>query len=398
MEAQSTKLKRPQDLVRSIREYATELGFGLFGVSPAEPLEGAKFYARWLALGYAGEMAYLQRNVEKRQRPDNLVAGARSVVCVGLHYPAAASSEQAQASSNPMTGQLSCYALGDDYHEVMKAKLAQLYDYMQGITEQPLRGRYFVDTAPVLERELAQRAGLGWWGKNTCLIDKRSGSYFFLGEVISDLELPFDEPAVDHCGTCTRCLDACPTAAFPEPYVLDAQRCISYLTIELKGSIPEPLRAPMGNWILGCDICQQVCPWNRDAAPSSEGAFEPRPALEAPLLEDLISLDRSDFNKLFKGHAGKRPKRRGLLRNVAVALGNSGNPAAVPPLIEALVDEEPLVRGHAAWGLGRLGGRQAQQALEDAVANEQSEDVLREIDQALRRIVEGTETGSSQQE
>ncbi len=370
------------ELSRSIRDHATDLGFSLFGVAPADPLEGAEFYARWVALGYAGEMAYLERNRDKRQHPARLVPGARSVVCVGMHYPPAAA-EHTPSKTDPMTGQLSCYALGDDYHRVMKSKLAQLFDYMQEVIERPLLGRYYVDTAPVLERELAQLAGLGWWGKNTCLIDKHSGSYFFLGEIISDLELPFDEPAVDHCGTCTRCLDACPTNAFPEPYVLDARRCISYLTIELKDSIPGPLRANMGNWILGCDVCQQVCPWNRETPPSADQAFLPRGGLDSLALADLIRLDRSSFNALFKGHAAKRPKRRGLLRNVAVALGNSGDQSAVPPLIEALADEEPLVRGHAAWALGRLGGASARQALESALANERCEEVVTEIKNAL---------------
>ena len=388
----TTQPKRPQELARSIRERASDLGFGLCGVAPAEPLEGAQFYARWLALGYAGEMAYLERNRDKRQHPARLVPGARSVVCVGMHYPAPDPSDGSQANPNRLTGQLSSYALGDDYHEVMKSKLAQLFAHIQQIAQRPVQGRYYVDTAPVLERELAQLAGLGWWGKNTCLINKRSGSYFFLGEIISDLELPFDEPAVDHCGTCTRCLDACPTAAFPEPYVLDARRCISYLTIELKESIPEPLRAGLGNWILGCDICQQVCPWNRDAVPSTQKEFQPRAGLEAPLLADLIRLDRSGFNQLFKDNAAKRSKRRGLLRNVAVALGNSGDRTAVPPLIEALEDEEPLVRGHAAWGLGRLGGEQARRALESAAARERCEDVVGEIERALEGFEQRTDS------
>ena len=382
MRTQSAQSDGGRQLARSIRERATELGFGLFGVAPAEPLAGAEFYARWVALGYAGEMGYLERNRDKRQHPARLVPGARSVVCVGMHYPPA---PQPTAATNPLCGQLSCYALGDDYHQVVKSKLSELFAYIEEIVQRPVQGRYYVDTAPVLERELAQLAGLGWWGKNTCLIDKRSGSYFFLGEIISDIELPFDEPAVDHCGTCTRCLDACPTDAFPEPYVLDARRCISYLTIELKGSIPEPLRGDVGNWILGCDICQQVCPWNRDVHPASdtEKAFKPRPELDSPSLTELIRLDKAGFNALFKGHAAKRPKRRGLLRNVAVALGNSGDQAAVPPLVEALADEEPLVRGHAAWALGKLGGATARQALESALADEQCPEVVGEIEAAL---------------
>ena len=387
MDARAAKLRREEELVGSIRARGASLGFGLCGVAPADPLDGASFYARWLALGYAGNMAYLERHRDKRAQPARLVPGARSVVCVGLHYPAPSTGEQREV--DPLSGRLSCYALGDDYHEVVKSKLAGLFEHMQEVAGRPLRGRYFVDTAPVLERELAQRAGLGWWGKNTCLIDKRSGSYFFLGEIISDLELPFDEPAVDHCGSCSRCLDACPTAALVEPYILDARRCISYLTIELKGPVPASLRPDMGNWVLGCDICQEVCPWNRAAAVGTEEAFEPRAGLSAPQLATLMRLDRTGFNQLFKGHAAKRPKRRGFLRNVAIALGNSGSRAAVPPLVDALVDAEPLVRGHAAWGLGRLGGPEALRALRAAAATEECDEVREEIAVALKTIEAG---------
>ena len=275
------------------------------------------------------------------------------------------------------------YAQGDDYHDVVKKRLAELWRFIEEEAGRPVRGRCYVDTAPVLERELAQRAGLGWWGKNTCLINKRQGSWFFLGEIVTDLELLFDQPAVDHCGTCTRCLDACPTDAFPEPYVLDSRRCISYLTIELRTSIPAALRPGIGDWVFGCDVCQEVCPWNRKASPAREAAFSSRPGLEQPDLEELMKLEAEGFNRLFRKNPVKRPKRAGFLRNVAVALGNSGRSEAVGVLIPALRHEEPLVRGHVAWALGRLGGPEAEGALRDALGEERDSGVREEICEAL---------------
>ena len=374
-------------LTASIRERALSLGFDLFGVTPAEPLPGSDFYARWLALGYAGEMEYLQRNREKRGDPRLLVPGAASVICVGMNYHPGPQEDAAgdRGDSPGLGGRISVYACGDDYHEVVKKRLAELWRFIEEEAGRPVRGRWYVDTAPVLERELAQRAGLGWWGKNTCLINKRRGSWFFLGEIVTDLELRSDEPAVDHCGTCTRCLDACPTDAFPEPYVLDSRRCISYLTIELRTSIPETLRPGIGDWLFGCDVCQDVCPWNRKAVPARETAFSSRPELERPDLAELMKLDAEGFARLFRNSPVKRPKRSGFLRNVAVALGNSGRPEAVGVLIPALKHEEPLVRGHVAWALGQLRGPEAESALRDALAKEEDGGVREEITGALSR-------------
>jgi epoxyqueuosine reductase len=269
-----------------------------------------------------------------------------------------------------------------------------------------------VDTGPLLEREVAARAGLGWVGKNTNLLNKEWGSWFFLGEVLTSLELDYDQPATAHCGTCTRCLTACPTGAFIAPYVLDARRCISYLTIELKGPIPRDLRPLIGNLIFGCDICQDVCPWNiKHARPTGvpkvpkvpkvpeardhgsritdhgsppEPAFQPRPGLDAPELIPLLKLTPEEFNEKFRSSPIRRAGRRGLRRNVAVALGNSGDPAAIPTLCEALHDPDPLIRGHAAWALGRLGGKEARLALEEALEVEEDEWVREEIEEALR--------------
>ena len=300
-------------LTASIRSRARSLGFDLFGVTPAEPLAGSDFYARWVALGYAGEMEYLQRNREKRGDPRLLVPGASSVICVGMNYHPGQQDPPGGGGDSPrLRGRISVYAQGDDYHDVVKKRLAELWRFIEEEAGRPVRGRCYVDTAPVLERELAQRAGLGWWGKNTCLINKRQGSWFFLGEIVTDLELLFDEPAVDHCGTCTRCLEACPTDAFPEPYVLDSRRCISYLTIELRTSIPAALRPGIGDWVFGCDVCQEVCPWNGKASTAREVAFASRTGLDQPDLEELMKLDAEGFNRLFRNSPVKRPKSEGI--------------------------------------------------------------------------------------
>ena len=369
-------------LTAQIRGKARALGFELFGVTPADPLAGSDFYARWVALGFAGEMDYLKRNLDKRAQPRQLVPDARSVICLGMNY-LPAPTEGAPADRGDAA--IACYARGDDYHDLIVERLRQLWAWICEATGDR-SGRYYVDTAPVLERELAQRAGLGWWGKNTCLINARRGSYFFLAEIILDLELEYDAPAPDHCGSCTRCLEACPTDAFPEPYVLDASRCISYLTIELKGAIPHNLRQGMGNWVFGCDICQDVCPWNSRAVPSAEEAFQSRPALRAPELLELMQLDAAAFRERFRRSPLKRPKRAGLLRNVAVALGNRKQEDAVPVLEAAMEDEEPLIRAHAAWALGQIASDHSRGALTAARQSEKDEDVIEEIDAALREI------------
>ena len=371
------RLKRTM-LTSSIRRHAHELGFDLVGFTPADPLEGAEFYARWVTLGYAGEMEYLKRHLDRRRDPRKLVAGARSVICVGMLYY-----QPAARTPDPLSGTLACYARGDDYHDVVKARLADLWRGVVEAAGHTPRGRYYVDTAPVLERELASRAGLGWWGKNTCLINPRLGSFVLIGEIITDLVLEYDQPAVDHCGTCTRCLEACPTEAFPEAYVLDARRCLSYLTIEHRGPIPLDLRPRLGNRVLGCDVCQDVCPWNRRVTRASEPAFGAREGLDPASLIELLRLDAEAFSARFRRHPAKRPKRRGLLRNVAVALGNSGCQEAVPHLVHALTDAEPLVRGHAAWALGQLGGAEARRGLSHALKLESDEEVIQEIQAAL---------------
>ena len=288
-------------LTEQIRHKARALGFTSVGFAPADPLKGAEFYARWVALGYAGQMDYLKRHLDKREDPRQMVPGARTAICLGMDYY-----QPTSAAPDPLSGQIACYAVATTITTSLKSAWQHCGNSCwprPGSRPRPL----FCGYGPSFRARTRPAAGLGWWGKNTCLIDKHRGSYFFLAEIITDLELDYDEPAPDHCGTCTRCLDACPTDAFPEPYVLDAQRCISYLNIELKGSIPRDLRQGMGQWIFGCDICQEVCPWNRKAAPALEPAYKSRAGLDSPALLDLIQLDREDFNALFRRNPVKAP-------------------------------------------------------------------------------------------
>jgi epoxyqueuosine reductase len=361
-----------------LKEHALGLGFDLVGIAPAVSPSGVASLRDWLEQGHAGEMKYMERHAAAREHPRAILPDVKSVVIVAMNYHT--DSPVDVSRNDVLGGRIASYAWGDDYHEVLRARLNRLLAWVQ--TEAPgCRGRAVVDTAPLLERDFARLAGLGWFGKNTMLIQKRLGSYFFLGALLLDLELPADEPfTANHCGTCTACLEACPTQAFVAPYQLDARRCISYLTIELRQPIPRELRRGMGDWLFGCDICQDVCPWNRKAARSIEPAFQPKPT---PDLIDLLQLSPDEFRAQFRGTAFTRPKRGGLLRNAAIALGNSGDPRAVPPLIEALADADPLVRGAAAWALGRLGGDVALTALRDRGSVEADGSVRSEIDAAL---------------
>jgi epoxyqueuosine reductase len=347
----------PSELSERIRARALEMGFSAVGIAPVHPSAHGDAYTRWVQEGLHGEMAYLSREdaVAKRLDPGVLVAGARSAVVVALEY-----APPADERHEPSRAIVARYARNDDYHDMMKARLIALQEWIDQ-TLVPVKGRAYVDTGAVLERELAQRAGLGWAGRNTMLIRPQRGSYFFIGTVLIDVELAYDEPFVrDHCGTCNRCVEACPTGALlgrdaAGAPVMDARRCISYLTIELRGPIPRELRPLIGNRIYGCDICQEVCPWNGFAEPTDEAAFLPRDGVHGAELIELMGMDQAEFSRRFKNSPVKRTKRRGLLRNVAVALGNWGAPEAVPALVAALEDEEPLVRGHAAWALGRIG-------------------------------------------
>ncbi|MCS6951060.1 MAG: tRNA epoxyqueuosine(34) reductase QueG [bacterium] len=343
-------------ITEEIRQRALSLGFDLVGFAPVLTPAHALFFRKWLEQGFQGEMSYLARSADARCDLQQVLPGAKSAVVVGLNYAPAVS----PVTDDPTRGVFARYALGDDYHEVMQQKLEQLVAFIR--QQYPdCRAKIYVDAGPVLERDLAWRAGIGWFGKNTMLINTRLGSYFFLGEILLDIELDYDHPTFGGCGKCNRCIEACPTGAIVAPYVLDARRCISYLTIELRSAIPEELRPPMGNRIFGCDICQEVCPFNQPrphaplrSAPTREPRFAPREVTLAPRLVDLLRLGEQDFREQFRRSPVKRAKWRGFRRNVAVALGNSRDQNAVPVLQEQLEHEEdPMVREHLQWALER---------------------------------------------
>jgi epoxyqueuosine reductase len=326
-------------------------------------------------------MAYLTRTEEARRHPGSWLPWARSVVSVAMNYYTPFPRETAPPGTT--RGWISRYAWGDDYHTLLERRLDSLLAWICGEATETVQGRAYVDTGPVLEREFSGRAGIGWIGKNTHLISPKRGSWFFLGELFLSLSLPPDRSIMDRCGSCDLCLKACPTNAFVGPYRLDARRCISYLTIELKGSIPVEMRPLIGNHVFGCDICQDVCPYNAKAKPSGEPGFQPREGLHAPELIPLLSLTEEEFRQRFKGSAIKRPKRRGFLRNVAVALGNLGSVESIPALVRALSDPDTLVRGHAAWALGRIGTDKARAALAEALRQEIDPGAKVEMEQAL---------------
>ncbi len=364
-------------LAERIKAQGLALGFDLVGISSVrEPLHGAAF-AEWLRRDFHGEMAYMARTADQRLHPAQSLPWARSIVSVALNYNTPLPRD---AADGQLRGWISRYAWGDDYHTVMQATLDRLLGFVRGEAGADVEGRIFVDAGPVLDRDSGARAGLGWFGKNTNLLSMKIGSFFVLGELFLSLSLPPDRPVRYRCGQCRLCLDACPTSAFVGPYVLDARKCISYLTIELKGAIPRALRPLMGAHIFGCDICQDVCPYNTKCRPTNAAAFQPRPGLHAPELIPLLRLTEEEFKTRFRGSPILRAKRRGFLRNVCVALGNLGRVEAVPPLVEALAsDPEPLVRAHAAWALGRIGGPSALAALKDALERERDAAVQEEI-------------------
>jgi len=367
-----------------IRERALGLGFNLCGIVSLDAQTGSKgtggifaelaHLPEWLARGYAGEMRYLHD--PRRADPRSALAGARSLIVVAMNYnasPKNATAASATAVGAPPRGWISRYAWGDDYHEVILARLKSLIAEMRAQIPEPFEARTYVDTGPILERVAAKYAGLGWLAKNTCLINSQLGSWLFLGVIVTTLPLvptlaPNEAPPPDLCGTCTRCLDACPTQAFPEAYILDARRCLSYLTIELRSAIPEDLRPQMGDAVIGCDICQDVCPWNRKAPVTHEAAFQPREtdsglSFLAPELESLAALSQHDFSAIFRRSAVKRAKWRGLVRNACVALGNADiapdSPAyerIVRLLVALAASDDALIAEHARWALSRLSG------------------------------------------
>lgn len=370
-------------LSRAIKDYARELGFSSAGIVPAVPSPKLDAYLRWLERGMHGSMRYMSRpdRVARRRDVTIILPGARSLVMVTLDYR---SDLPAQYRLDRSRGRISSYAWGQDYHTVMTLRLRRLAEMIQGC-DPGTQSSAFVDTGAILERSHAAQAQLGFVGKNTMLIHPRRGSSFFLGEIITTLDLEYDEPAaagMPDCGTCSRCLSACPTNAFAEPYVLDARRCISYWTIEHKGSFPKELRPLFGSWVYGCDVCQEVCPWQRFAAPSDAQASEGiDPERAAPRLETLLSLSREQFEHRYQGTALWRIGRNKLVGNACIAAGNSGIDGLSELLIPLLHDPDRVVRSHAAWALGRLG--QGVTSLESARSTEADVEVIREIEDAL---------------
>ncbi len=354
-------------LESALKDKSRELGFDLCGIAAAVRPDGFDWLQRWLDRGFAGEMDYIPRREAAYEHPSGVLPPVRSVVMLAMNYFVGqvsnlpASAHSAGQIENLLHGRIGSYARGScDYHDVLRERLKSLADFLH--EQRPgCRTRGCVDTAPLLERDFAKLAGLGWFGKNTMLINKRLGSFFFLAALLTDIELPPDKPHhTSHCGTCTRCLDACPTDAFVEPYVLDARKCISYLTIELRDQpIPTELRSQIGDWVFGCDVCQDVCPWNHKAPVSHEPAFAPREQLDPVDLEWLLSLDQNGFEVAFAGTPLHRTGRAALLRNAAIALGSSHDLHARPVLERALHDDEPLVREAAEWALENVSRRPA---------------------------------------
>lgn len=344
-----------------IKAKARELGFDLCGIAPADDFPELAYLEEWLARGYAGDMTYMSSSSERRADVRNVVSGARSVIVTGTIYNTGeirlkadpTDDRWSRALAGPSDAIIARYARGDDYHDVLKARLEALLVWMRAESPAPFDARAYVDTGPVQERVYAEYAGLGWIGKNTCLINAEHGSWLFLAEIITTLDLQPDTQALEQCGSCRRCLDACPTGALLDAGVLDSTRCISYLTIELRTAVPEQYRPALNNHVYGCDICQEVCPYNHPASTSSDSAWQTRDGLDLPRLVDLWRRSDTELRSLLKGSAMTRAKLTGLRRNLAVGIGNSGDPDAVEEMCRERDDQpsaaDPMVRAHIDW-------------------------------------------------
>ena len=351
-------MRSPNETKAELLRRAAAIGFDSCRIAPAAaPRHREQFHA-WLESGFAAEMDWIGRGAEKRSDPQKVLPSARSVIVLALNYW---QGEEEKEAGGRESGRIARYAWGDDYHELVEKKLRELDSFLTSAGGQQ---KFYVDTGPVLERDFAAEAGIGWHGKSTMLLNRQLGTWFFLAEIFTTLELPFDPPQVARCGSCTRCIDACPTGAITAPHQLDSRRCISYLTIELKGSIPVELRPMIGDRIYGCDDCLDACPWNRFAQVSREAAFSARPAVTQMRLRDFLALDEEQFRNMFRGSPIRRVKRRGFLRNVCVALGNVGTREDLPALVNAARDQEPLVAEHAVWAIEQIKQRSRKQLVE----------------------------------
>ncbi len=366
-------------LTEALKLQARQMGFSLVGVCPAGTPPHWEAFQKWLQAGCAGQMDYFHRRASAYAHPHFVLEGSRSLVMLGMNYRT-----EAPVEPGPGQARIARYAWGMDYHELIRCRLRRLARWL--LEQAPgARVRGVVDTAPLLERSFAQQAGLGWIGKNTLLIHPQWGSYLFLAALLTDLELDYDDPFDRrHCGRCRACLDACPTGALTAPYVLDARRCISYLTIELRQMPPKELRPKIGDWLFGCDRCQEVCPWNRRPVVSEEPAFRPMPGHNPANAVEILSLTEEAFHQRFRQTPLRRPRRAGLLRSAALVLGNRPCAEGLAVLRRGLQDSEPLVRAACAWALGRYHDPAASSALERAFAHEPDEEVRQEIISALR--------------
>ena len=364
-----------------VKALAKSLGFDIVGITSADGFERDEAAALdRVRQGLMDGLAwYTEDRVRKANRPMELLEGAKSVVSLAMSY----NYGEAEPRGEGPHGRIARYAWGDDYHNVMKRRLWEFTGRLPRIAGRAVKTRIFVDDGPMNDRAAAERAGVGWFGKNTNILTPSHGSWVLLGQVVTDLDLAVDDPLKKNCGECVRCIDDCPTGAIVAPYVIDNSRCISYLTIELRGSIPRELRPLVGDWVFGCDICQDVCPVNRKAERGTEPSFQKRHDFDAPALIPLLALDDDGFRERFRGSPVRRAKRVGLQRNACVALGNIGDPAAVPALSNALRSGEPLVREHAAWALGVIGGSEAKAALADALQTESDAQVAAEIEMSI---------------
>ncbi len=386
----------PDSFASDLKKAAFALGFPLLGITSAKDSPGFARFCEWLDHGYAGEMDYLAKRRAAYQHPSSILADAKTIIMLGMPYSPALSRRHEKRLANALQDKKSelsdswyvaAYAAGtQDYHDVIHERLQGLSKWLlQRLPSSNIRG--VVDTAPLLEREFAVLAGLGWIGKNTLLLNRERGSYFFLAALLTDAFIETHaEIVTDHCGTCTACMDACPTQAFPQPRVLDATRCISYLTIEHRGAIPSEFREPIGNWVFGCDVCQQVCPWNRMAKPTNEPAFQPQPERYAIDLLKLLSLNEESFRRQYRKTPFWRTRRVGMQRNAMIVVGNQRRIDALPLLIRHLSSDDVTLRQTAAWAIGRIPAFPSRSSLEARLAIEENPFVRIEIEEALENL------------